>query len=398
MRIGLTVSLTAMAILGFAVASHAANDDRFPQAPAEFLVDPSNALLRAAIEEDQKSLDELEKGAVAKGGFQDPIDLLNHAVALLAIGKVKEAEESLNAAAAHSGTDRRLLLNENLVRVLVLLRESNFASASRVGLETCSDNAETTEIKQICRLLLAQVSSLSGNQTLARTATQQLHKDAGIIQYPESLIPREATWDAVRVADYVVLKHFDEALWATYDQDWQRTRVRKNYINRFDFVTHSSSFSDAWPSLEQLIKFEFSVGNYEAASNWLYEYDIEAMANHWQQPIQQYGYTARTDFMMGNQKEAEDALRDAEDWINETFKTQTRRYFAWLDFSETFNVAGLEQLTNPRLDKIWNDTSTLSDVDSQLVAFEVGFRLLQNYSRIAVNRRGVPTPIGELSL
>ncbi|MGY3033809.1 CHAT domain-containing protein/soluble cytochrome b562 [Bradyrhizobium sp. USDA 4354] len=369
--------------VGLSSACYAAQDDRFAQYPREFLANQSNSLLQAAIAQDKKRLEALEKEAAAAGGFKTASESIDYAVALLATGKLDDAKIQLSRVETRRDTGARLSTVIRLVRSLVFLKERAFEPASRALSEACSSES-AAGVKKVCRHLAAQVASLSGDHIPSLAAIRNLHDQDGMIEFPGNAIAREPSWDAVRVADYVVLKSFDEAVWGTYEQDRHRSRVRGNYVGMNDvFMRSSSSFGENWRALEELLKFEFARGNYQAALNWIKEFEINILARNWRHPIETRGYAARAYMGLGKHEDAEDELNAAEESIDDLFEDQISRYLAWIDLSRTFNVPGLEQLANSRLEKRWGATSSLKDIDSQLVAFEFGIMLLQNYSRIA---------------
>jgi CHAT domain-containing protein len=378
---------TAYAVLLFAALSilapalcRAAQDERFPQTPAEFLVNKDNALLQSAVRQDSATLRELEAAASTHGGFKDAADLTDHAVALLALGRTKDARDQLIQATERTRGDALLTRRINLVSFFVSLRDRSFAEAASRLKDACSTQDDADSV--VCAHLAARVASLSGDRETALAAIRQLHQRTGIVTFPDHFFPNNASWDAVRVSDYVVMKSFDEPLWDVYHQDWQRATVRSNYISKYD-VTSSRSFEDAWQSLDKLVKFEFELGNFDAALGWLKEFEVGALSHDWQLPIERTGYAARAYFGMGRQAEAEEALAGTEQWLRDTFKQPTEFYFASLDFVATFDVPGLEALAIPRLRKIWDTASKQKAVDARLAAFEAGITLLADYERTA---------------
>jgi hypothetical protein len=142
------VAMIFVAFFNYSTTCEAARDDRFPQSPADLLLDPSNLLLRYALDQNKQSLEGFENSVLWRGKFKDPAEQIDYAVALLAIGKSREAEDQLSAAEKGRSPTARLLKFVQLIKSLVLLKEGSFYTASRVLSKACSSGIDARDLRQ----------------------------------------------------------------------------------------------------------------------------------------------------------------------------------------------------------------------------------------------------------
>lgn len=357
----------------FTSGAAAQGEGRFPDIPAEFLVDSQNKLLLVALDPDDPELHRLEqqfhlKDQLAVERRQD------YAVALMAVGRTAEAREQL--ALAHRDTGGEIDWSLRLLDVFVALRERAFGEAA-ARVEVACPHDQSGPLVLICAHVRAQVFSLLGDRVRSTDAMRQLRRTGERIQFPDEFIPREVRYDAVRAAHYAVLVALNKPLWDTYGQEWQRANLRKNLIQMYD-LTSAEDSGQAIDRLMKAVEWESSVGNYQAVLNWIQEYDVLAIANRWQQPIDRFCFSGRALFAQGKMAEAHAQLDELKQSINEMVEEPYSRYEILIGLLRNCIPHGFEALTTPYLRETWAAMSRATDVPSRLVAFEAGIQLMQD--------------------
>lgn len=368
------VSITAvLAVVGS--TCFALDAERFPQHPAEFLADSKNTLLTVALEQNASRLrfqeEQLNK-ALEAGPRHD------YAVALLAMGRTTDAHKQLELSRSAMGNDVELLETNRLIEFYVFLRENSVVAASQILNGVCSFPRSVSV--GLCAHLFAHIASISGKREDAIAAMRKLRRAGTKLTFPLVLVPKEPRWDAVRVAHYVSMKAFNGELWDTYWQEWTRYRTRSNVVGQFD-VTHAKSFSEAWRNLESLAQYEFSWGNYKHVLEWIYEFELEAIANDWQFPIERSCFAARAHLAMGDTQEASSELKDSGAWIRKTYKDPVQQYDVLLSFLRVCDVPGMEGLTKPYLKDVFDRASQTKNIYAKLLGLEAALKLMENYGR-----------------